>query len=48
MPNHNHKTALGFSLHLGDTLLELVHYNRNFVTEKLIIFLHATAAPNAA
>lgn len=47
MLNHN-KITSEFLLHLGDLLLELVHYNKNFVTEKLlIIILHAIATPSA-
>lgn len=47
MLNYN-KITSEFLLDLGDLLLKLMHYNRNFVTENLlIIILHAIATPNA-
>lgn len=47
MLNHN-KITSEYLLHLGDLLLELMQYNRNFVTENLlIIILLAIANPNA-
>lgn len=36
MPDHNHKITLQFSLHLSDSLPELLLYNRNFIAEKLM------------